>query len=193
MASGSSPPGRCEYSLVSGLIVSRSYGVRKLLSCALHPRLGGRSLANTTRIESAIKNRELLEERRELIISTATKLFMDRGYDDVSVNEVADAMGVSIGSLYKYVRSKEDILWLVMDSIYGQLENLLKAERAVAAGPRDALLHAFERYLRAVDSVRRGILLMYREYRNLPSTPKRSSWNASAGSFRSSRRSSRKE
>ncbi len=126
-------------------------------------------MANTTRIESAIKNRELLEERRELIISTATKLFMDRGYDDVSVNEVADAMGVSIGSLYKYVRSKEDILWLVMDSIYGQLENLLKAERAVAAGPRDALLHAFERYLRAVDSVRRGILLMYREYRNLPS------------------------
>jgi len=76
-------------------------------------------------------------------------------------------MDISVGSLYKYIRTKDNILWLVMDGIYGQLEDQLEAERTEASGPTEALLHALSRYLSAVDTVRRGILIMYREYKNL--------------------------
>jgi AcrR family transcriptional regulator len=125
---------------------------------------------DTSRIESSIKNRDLLESRRRDVVATATRLFIQKGYSNVSVNELADAMAISVGSLYKYIRSKENILWLVMDEIYGKLELQLEAERAEAANPLEALIHSLNLYLRAVDSVRRGILLMYREYEHLPET-----------------------
>jgi TetR/AcrR family transcriptional regulator, cholesterol catabolism regulator len=122
---------------------------------------------DTGRIDAAIKNRALLEAKRALIVDTSTKMFIDRGYANVSVNEVAKEANLSIGSLYKYIRTKEDILWLVMDRIYGRLEEELRAERAYANGPVESLMQAFATYMRANDGVRQGILLMYREYPHL--------------------------
>lgn len=119
-------------------------------------------------IPSAIKNADLLTKRRAKIVEIATELFIARGFSEVSVNEIAAASNMSIGSLYKYIRSKDDILWLVMDEIYGQLDALLTLERAKASEPRDALVRTFCRFLEEVQIVRRGILLMYREYRHLP-------------------------
>jgi TetR/AcrR family transcriptional regulator, cholesterol catabolism regulator len=122
---------------------------------------------NTARIDATIKNRALLESKRAVIVQTATKMFIDRGFAQVSVNEVAREANLSIGSLYKYIRTKEDILWLVMDSIFCQLEEAMKTERARAGEPVDSLEETFARYMRAQDVVRRGMLLMYREYPHL--------------------------
>jgi AcrR family transcriptional regulator len=125
------------------------------------------TVKDTRRIDGAIKNHALLESKRALIVRTATKMFIDRGFANVSVNEVARAANLSIGSLYKYIRTKEDILWLVMDSIYGQLESQLEEKRSSSSSPIDSLMHAFAEYMRAEHAVRRGILLMYREYPHL--------------------------
>jgi AcrR family transcriptional regulator len=119
-------------------------------------------------IRSGIKDEALLATRRARVVEIATELFIRRGFAEVSVNEIADAAGMSVGSLYKYIRAKEDILWLVMDSIYGTLEAILSAERSEAKDAAEALDHAMRRLFHAVATVRRGILLMYREYRNLP-------------------------
>ena len=124
-------------------------------------------------IKSLIKNEALLNARRAQLTATATDVFIRRGFRDVSVNEIANAAGIGIGSLYKYIRSKEDILYLVMDSIYGQLEDLLRSERAEAVTPEEALEHTCRRFLNAVRAVRRGVLLMYREYRYLPEAAQR--------------------
>lgn len=124
--------------------------------------------AKTLSIPSGIKDESLLAERRSLVVEKATELFIARGFSEVSVNEIADFAGISVGSLYKYIRAKEDLLWLAMHAIYGTLEDILEAERRVASGPVDALDHAIRRLFGAVDTVSRGILLMYREYRHLP-------------------------
>jgi AcrR family transcriptional regulator len=123
------------------------------------------SLSN---IRSGIKDEALLAERRAAVVEKATELFIARGFAEVSVNEIADFAGISVGSLYKYIRAKEDLLWLVMQSIYGTLEDILEAERKEASNPGQALDHAVRRLFDAVDAVSRGILLMYREYRHLP-------------------------
>src|SRR5262245_13287503 len=109
-------------------------------------------------IKSLIKNEALLSARRAQLTATATDVFMRRGFRDVSVNEIADAAGIGIGSLYKYIRAKEDILYLVMDSIYGRLEDMLRSERAEAVSPEEALEHTYRRFLQAVKAVRRGVL-----------------------------------
>lgn len=119
-------------------------------------------------IPSGIKDEALLAERRALVVEKATELFIARGFAEVSVNEIADFAGISVGSLYKYIRAKEDLLWLVMQSIYGTLEDILEAERKEAPNPAEALDQTVRRLFGAVDAVSRGILLMYREYRHLP-------------------------
>ncbi|WP_197277197.1 TetR/AcrR family transcriptional regulator [Sphingomonas profundi] len=55
-----------------------------------------------------------VNKRRQLvdgeIYNVATELFTRKGYGNTSLQDIADAMGLSRPSLYHYVRSKEDIL-----------------------------------------------------------------------------------
>ena len=48
-------------------------------------------------------------ERRRAISDVATALFMERGFDEVTLAEVADAAGVSIKTIFNYFGSKEDL------------------------------------------------------------------------------------
>lgn len=80
-------------------------------------RAGGRS---TTRRTLVI--RELL--------ATATRLFAERGYERTTLQDVADAMGVSRSSLYHYVTSKEDLLAMLVEGWSRELANRFAAVRA---------------------------------------------------------------
>jgi AcrR family transcriptional regulator len=51
--------------------------------------------------------RELVESK---LFDVASELFSERGYASTSLQDIADAMGMSRPALYYYVRSKEDIL-----------------------------------------------------------------------------------
>lgn len=129
--------------------------------------------ARHNEIESGIKDRRLLLERRDHVAEVATRMIASRGFAHVSVNEIAHEAGISVGSLYKYVRTKEDILWLVMEDIYSRLEGALKSVETTARPAPDAMRDVLGAYLLGVDSLRDGILLMYREWPNLPREARR--------------------
>lgn len=50
------------------------------------------------------------DERKNEFLDTAMRLFMERGYEDTSVNAIIDAVGVSKGAFYHYFKTKEDLL-----------------------------------------------------------------------------------
>ncbi|MFC7748594.1 FAD-dependent oxidoreductase [Paenibacillus thermoaerophilus] len=56
-------------------------------------------------------------KKRELLSETALRLFIERGYEQVSVDEIIAATGTSKGTFYHYFRSKEDLL----GEAYGRL------------------------------------------------------------------------
>ncbi|MEJ2851973.1 MULTISPECIES: TetR/AcrR family transcriptional regulator [unclassified Saccharothrix] len=77
----------------------------------------------------------------ERLIGAATRLFADKGYDRVAVQEIVDLAGVTKGAMYHYFGSKDDLL----QEIYGSLLRM-QTERleaiASGAGPVAERLHA---------------------------------------------------
>lgn len=72
------------------------------------------------REDPAIENLPLRERKRHLmrraILESADRLFSERGYDHVTVAEIADAANVSVKTLFTHFRSKEDLVF--QDSAY---------------------------------------------------------------------------
>ncbi|BFK92769.1 TetR/AcrR family transcriptional regulator [Blautia producta] len=49
------------------------------------------------------------EERRQEIIVTALELFAENGYDNTTIQDIANRLGIATGLCYRYFKSKQDI------------------------------------------------------------------------------------
>lgn len=56
-----------------------------------------------------------------IIINTSCNLFMEKGYSNVSVNEICSACSITKPTLYYHFKSKEDILDAMIDRMTGRL------------------------------------------------------------------------
>lgn len=54
--------------------------------------------------------KEQKEERRNAILMTALQLFVERGYHDTKITDIAEAVPMSTGLMFHYFGSKEDLL-----------------------------------------------------------------------------------
>jgi AcrR family transcriptional regulator len=90
--------------------------------------------------------------RRELILAAATELFASRGYEHVSMGDVADAVAVGPSALYRHFSGKEQLLAEVVGDVADQFATLLVTpsdpEHAVAAIATFALDHRSHGVLR---------------------------------------------
>lgn len=76
--------------------------------------------------------------RRELILAAATELFAARGYEYVSMSEIAEAVAVRPSALYRHFSSKEQLLEEILRQGVANLESVVSAVD-LSAGP-DGLL-----------------------------------------------------
>ncbi|MEV4475405.1 TetR family transcriptional regulator [Nonomuraea sp. NPDC049504] len=87
--------------------------------------------------------RELQRQRvREAISSAAITLFLERGFDEVPVTEVAAAAGVSKPTLFKYFPTKEDLVLHRIADHLGESARVVR-ERASGESPVRALRRHF--------------------------------------------------
>lgn len=67
----------------------------------------------------------LRNEKENLIMEVALKLFAENGFESTSVSSIAKEAGISKGLMYNYFESKEDLLHrIVIGSIYNYLKVL---------------------------------------------------------------------
>lgn len=61
------------------------------------------------------------EERKNEILDIAEQLFVAKGFDNTSTNDILNEIGIARGTLYYHFKSKEDILNAMIDRMSNQL------------------------------------------------------------------------
>jgi AcrR family transcriptional regulator len=64
-------------------------------------------------VPSSAKDLKLIEQKQSVIVGAACKLFFKNGFHGTNMREIAAESGMSMGQLYHYISSKDDILFLV--------------------------------------------------------------------------------
>jgi AcrR family transcriptional regulator len=104
---------------------------------------------------------ETLRERkkrltRAAIFEAAQRLFAERGFDDVTVAQIADAANISVKTLFTYVRSKEDLVFgdgpTVLDAVVAAVRDRKMGETPLVAAARALLVAAGEPRARGADA-----------------------------------------
>src|SRR2546430_9485414 len=78
------------------------------------------------------------QQTRDKIARVALRLFSERGYDETTLAEIAEAADVSPRTIFAYYESKEDILFCDEPALFEQLEQTLR-QRPPGATTVDAL------------------------------------------------------
>lgn len=115
---------------------------------------------NANRVPATRMDREA---RIEGILGAARDLFQDRGFDAVSMVEIAGRVGVVEGLIYKYFPTKRDLLLAVLGRWYDELFGDHTRELARIDGHRAQLQELIRLHLIAVQTAPRLCRLMFRE------------------------------
>ena len=119
-------------------------------------------------VPTQIKNPELVRERRQHIIDSTVNLFIEHGYHKTTTRMIARASGFSIGSLYEYVSSKEDLLYLVCKNIHEAVRDAVEQALSANSREREQLAQVIRQYFMVCDRMAGHILLMYQVTQFLP-------------------------
>ena len=110
--------------------------------------------------------RERYDRRQAQVVLDAARVFARQGYDQTSVPQLADELGLAAGSLYHYFGSKEQLLIAICDQL---MDPLLDEARAITASDDDAAtqLHALVRLWVAHVIERRNHMLVFQQERHV--------------------------
>lgn len=68
----------------------------------------------------------LKEEFRQAIIDSAKQEFLEKGYEDASMRNIAKNAGMTVGNLYRYFPSKDDIQKSIVSETMEEIDDLLR-------------------------------------------------------------------
>ena len=109
---------------------------------------------------------ERARKRRQMLTDVVMELVKERGFADISVNEVAERASLSVGGLYRHIGTKNDLLEIICDEINLDLLADMKAAAAKTRGPSAKLEAAIRTYWLRHWERWDAVLLAYREYQS---------------------------
>ena len=121
------------------------------------------AIAPTRRVKTATKNPVRVRERRDALVNAAIQVFIEKGFHSATVRDIGRVANMTQGTIYNYVRSKDDILYLVCDRIVAEYN----AETRKALDTSDQPVARVRSAVRAISDVmyrhRREVLLIYQD------------------------------
>lgn len=108
--------------------------------------------------------------KHELLLRKAVELFHDRGYPNVSVEEIATAAGLSAASaVYRFYRGKSDLLAAAFRRAADRVSGAIGPAVAAATDSEAALTTLIEQYVDGSFSERALTFVYYTEFQHVPS------------------------
>src|SRR5712692_2302241 len=81
------------------------------------------------------KAKKVSISKEQEIITVAARLFKEKGYRATTLEDIAAAVGMLKGSLYYYIQSKEELLYIVVREpvrqIYSKLEEIVNSDAPI--------------------------------------------------------------
>jgi AcrR family transcriptional regulator len=110
--------------------------------------------------------RDRYDRRRQAVVQQAAHVFAQRGYDQTSIQDLAEAIGLAAGGIYHYIGSKEQLLIRICDQL---MDPLLERAREIAASGADpeAQLRAIVRLWVAQVVEHRDHMLVFQQERHV--------------------------
>jgi len=107
-------------------------------------------------------------QRRRQIVDASVNLFIEKGFHKTTTRQIAKASCISIGSLYEYIATKEDVLYLVCDAIHAEIERGVADALKRARNGKNPLAEVIREYFMVCHRMNDHILLIYQETQSLP-------------------------
>ncbi len=103
---------------------------------------------------------ELRAARQAQIASAALPLLLDKGFHATSIREIAEAAGLSMGGLYEYITTKDDVLSLVYRQMTATVDEIVTPSGETTTGDVETEI---ARVLDAYRTRAQEVQVMYRE------------------------------
>lgn len=101
------------------------------------------------------------EQRRTQLLDVAIELFADHGFHSTSMEDIADAAGVTKPVLYQHFPSKRALYRELIDEVDAALTHQLVLATATAATGRERVQEGFAAYFRFVADHRAAFRLLF--------------------------------
>jgi len=115
------------------------------------------------RIKTATKNPDRVRERRESLINAAIAVFIEKGFHNATVRDIGRAANMTQGTIYNYVSSKDDILYMVCDRIVAEYNEQARRALDTSHEPAERVRSAVRAISQVMYRHRREILLIYQD------------------------------
>jgi TetR/AcrR family fatty acid metabolism transcriptional regulator len=95
-------------------------------------------MQSTTNAPRSLKEKQR-QEREALILQAAEEVFLEKGYHETSIDEIAARVGIAKGTVYLHFPSKEDLLFAIVERDTRRMQEKIEANVAEAATPQAKL------------------------------------------------------
>ncbi len=112
-------------------------------------------------VKARVKDKNLIDEKRRKIIEGAIIVFKKKGYHKATVREIAKEAQIGLGSIYDYVNSKDDILYLFFENYVTTFFDKVRSRASRIDDPFLRLEITFRSFVEAAMELEDQVMLSY--------------------------------
>lgn len=105
---------------------------------------------------------DFMKDRKQHVINMALQLFIDKGYQATSIQDILDFSGISKGTFYNYFSSKSELLIAIYKSIYNHLEKQ-RNELLIGQDPSNIEIFKKQLELQMITNKKYKLITLYEE------------------------------
>jgi len=114
-----------------------------------------------------IKKEDLAVKNYVTLINATLKLSNEKGFQAMSIRDLGRDTGLSMGALYYYFSSKDELLQIIHEQGHRFVQEILLRQTAGVEGPREKLRSAIRTHLFLSEIMRHWFYFFFMETKNL--------------------------